>query len=246
MRIYKLSKIGEFHTNHNEDALVIADIGDDKLLLAVMDGCSMGKESHFASTLTAKILRKVSKEISYQTFVERDNKTIGQYLKLILHRLFVEIGQIKNQLLLETEELLSTLILGVLNKSSKSIDVIIVGDGLICSNGILYEYEQDDQPDYLGYHLFEDFESWFQNQNQKISLENINDLSMVTDGIFTFRNFNGKKYPELKEEKVISLLLVDKTGKNQENMLLKKMLELKNEFGLMPGDDLTIIRILLN
>ena len=74
---YEISKIGEFHTNHNEDSSSITEIGEDKIMIAVMDGCSMGKESHFASTLIAKLLRKIGKEISFKEFVERTKKKRG-------------------------------------------------------------------------------------------------------------------------------------------------------------------------
>lgn len=70
MKKYELSKIGEFHTNHNEDSSTITEIGEDIILIAVLDGCTMGKESHFASTLLVKLLRKIGKEISYRKFIE--------------------------------------------------------------------------------------------------------------------------------------------------------------------------------
>jgi len=74
MKEYELSKIGEFHINHKEDSSAITEIGDNKILMAVMDGCSMGNEIHFSSTLIAKILRKVGKEISYREFAEKTTK----------------------------------------------------------------------------------------------------------------------------------------------------------------------------
>ena len=245
MKKYELSKIGAFHTNHNEDASAITEIGEHRLLIAVMDGCSMGKESHFVSTLMAKLLRKIGKEFSYREFVEKIERTNNEYLKEIMNRLFQEMRQLKNQLLLEREEVLSTLILGVLDTQEKKIELITVGDGLICCNGKLYEYEQEDKPDYLGYHLTEDFNTWFQSQTQKLSLTNINDLSISTDGIFTFKNFDGKAYDNIEEEEIINLLLMDRSAENIENILHKTTAEIENKFGLKPSDDLTIIRIIL-
>lgn len=161
-----------------------------------------------------------------------------------MRRLFRELRQIKNQLDLEKEEILSTLILGVLDKQSKEIELITIGDGLICSNGELIEFEQDDKPDYLGYHLEENFDVWFKNQSQKLSLKNVKDFSISTDGIFTFKNFNRKEYDyQITEEEIVEYLLVDEKWINQENMLKKKVSKIENEFGLKPSDDLTIIRI---
>lgn len=244
MQKYHLSQIGEFHTNHNEDALTITDIGDNNILIAVMDGCSMGKESHFASTLIAKLLRKIGKEISYRAFAEKTERNIHETLQEIMKRLFQDLRQIKNQLLLEREEILSTLILGVLDMPTKTAELITIGDGLICCNGELIEYEQDDKPDYLGYHLGEDFDVWFQDQTQILSLTNVNDLSISTDGIFTFKNFDGKAYAEITEDQIVDYLLIDEEWYNHENMLKKKASEIDTNFGLKPGDDLTIIRVI--
>ena len=66
---FEFTQIGEFHINHNEDFLVTHEIGKDKLMIAVMDGCTMGTESHFASTLIGKLLRQISKEIHYLSLI---------------------------------------------------------------------------------------------------------------------------------------------------------------------------------
>ena len=243
MKKYEISKIGEFHTNHNEDASTINEIGENKILIAVMDGCSTGTESHFASTLIAKVLRKISKEISYKEFVERTRKEVREILKEVIKSLFEELKQLKNHLHLEREEMLSTIILGIIDQQKNEVELITVGDGLVCCNGKIIEYEQDDTPDYLGYHLEEDFNNWFQDQTQKLSLKNVKDLSISTDGIFTFKNFDGKKYAEITDKEIIKLLLIEKIDNDDENFLKKKILEIETEYGLLPSDDLTIIRI---
>jgi len=243
MKQYELSKIGEFHINHNEDASVITEIGKDKILIAVMDGCSMGKESHFASTLMAKLLRKIGKEISYKAFVEKSEQTAKDYLKDVMRQLFEGLQQIKQQLYLEREEVLSTIILGILDIPKREIELITIGDGLICCNGVFYEYEQDDRPDYLGYHLEEEFSNWYDCQSQKLSLKNVEDISIATDGIFTFKNFDGKVYDSIEASEIVHSFLVDGKGSDHDLMLNHKLTEIENGYGLKPSDDLTIIRI---
>ena len=213
-------------------------------MIAVMDGCSMGTESHFASTLIAKILRKIAKELSFKAFIKKEEKSLSVYLKEIVKKLFEELRDIKNRLLLEREEVLSTLILGILNHKNREAELFTVGDGLICWNGLYTEYEQNDKPDYLGYHLNEDFEAWFNVQKQKLSLDNVQDLSISTDGIFTFKEFDNKAYPTILEEEIIELLMVDKKWCEQENMLPKKVRKIEQHFGLKPSDDLSILRII--
>lgn len=246
MQIYQCSQIGNFHINHNEDALSINEIGNNKIILAVMDGCSAGKESHFASTLIAKILKAVTKQLSYRAFVEKREVSIEAYLKIILDLLFEDLIVIKNQLLLEKEELLSTLIIAVIDKHLKTGIVLTIGDGLLCINGELIEYNQENQPDYIGYHLQEEFENWFNDQHQKVFINNIKDLSICTDGIFTFSKFDTKDYSKTDEEALIHFLLKDLKWQEQENMLNKKIIEIENEYGLKPNDDLSIIRIIFD
>lgn len=212
--------------------------------MAVMDGCSMGKESHFASTLITKILRKISTEISYKIFLSKRDKSTDEYLLEILGRLFQELKFLKNHLLLEVEEILSTLILGILNKKEKQAELITIGDGLICCNGELYEYEQDDKPDYLGYHLAEDFNTWWQKQEQQLSLKQVEDLSISTDGIFTFKKFDNRAYESIQEEEIAAYFLIDRRWEGQANMFSKKLSEIERIFGLRPSDDLTILRII--
>lgn len=243
MKKYELSKIGGFHTNHNEDSSVIIDIGEEMILCAVMDGSSRGIESYFASTLIKKLVRKIGKELSYKEFAEKTKKKPNEYLKEVMNQLFQGLGQIKNQLHLEREEVLSTLILGILEKTQKEIEIIAIGDGLICFNGKFIEYDQADKPDYLGYHLTEEFETWYQNHSQKLSLKNVTDISISTDGIFTFKNFDGKEYDNITEGEILEYLMIDEGWANQENMLNKKLREIEKKFGLKPSDDLTIIRV---
>ncbi len=244
MKKFEISIIGEFHTNHNEDFLVSEEIGDDKMLIAVMDGCSMGKESHFSSILIGKILRKISKGIDYKEFINKSNITLTEYLKTITQELFSILKELKNLLLLEKEELLSTLILGVVSTKDKKAEILTIGDGLICCNGNYTEYEQDNKPDYLGYHLNEKFEDWFEAQKQRLSCNNIDDLSISTDGIFTFKAFDNKSYKPISESEIIDFLLLSTEGVDSEKMLHKKLLKIEKEWGLKPTDDLSIIRIL--
>lgn len=68
MTIYSALQIGAYHTNHCEDYLFVGSIGHDRLLCAVLDGCTMGIDSYFASTLAGKLLRKIAKEKEYAAF----------------------------------------------------------------------------------------------------------------------------------------------------------------------------------
>jgi len=188
MKIYSTLHIGDYHINHCQDYLFTGNIGDDKILCAVMDGCTMAIDSYFASTLVGKLLRKISIEKGYSELysLETISNDIDSYLKSILKELFKELVIIKNQLLLERNELLTTLIILLIDKKTNRGIVLVVGDGLININGQMTEFDQDNKPDYLGFHLAEDFDTWYDNQKQKIFFDQIEDISIATDGIFMF------------------------------------------------------------
>ncbi|WP_235015732.1 protein phosphatase 2C domain-containing protein [Aquimarina sp. AU58] len=242
MKIYKTLHIGEFHTNHCEDFLIEEQIGTNEILLAVLDGCTMGTESVFASILFGKILRNIAKNKFYEEFVTDNSIQLKDKLKEVVKILIRETKLFKNQLGLETNELLSTLIIGIVETKESKAEFLTIGDGLICKDGELIEYEQDDKPDYLGYHLGDDFDSWFDSQEQKVSISNFKDLSICTDGIFTFKNLENKS-KQKPENEIIEYLLIDNEGAEFDNFLDRKIRVLKDKWSHLVTDDLAIIRI---
>lgn len=244
MRIYTTLAMGEYHVNHCEDHLLIEEMFGNRLLCAVMDGCTMGEDSHFASALAGKLIRKIVKERSFQAFHDSlpAPSPLDNELKEILRQFFSELKSIKNQLFLETKELLTTLLLLLIDEKTDSGIVLVIGDGLVSLNGKVTVFDQDNKPDYIGYHLSEDFEVWFEKQSQKIIIESIEDISISTDGIETFetvRNIANKENID-----PIHYLLNDKMGNDRSEMLNMKMKTMEREFGLKPTDDLAIIRII--
>ncbi|MEP0264135.1 protein phosphatase 2C domain-containing protein [Dokdonia sp.] len=243
MKIYSTLHIGEFHTNHCEDFLINEQITSNQRLVAVLDGCTMAKESVFASMLYGKILRNIAKNAFYQEFIVSNKISLKMTLKSVIQELIIETVKIKNQLGLEINELLSTVILGVIDTDTSAAEFITVGDGLIYKDGDIYEYEQDDKPDYLGYHLSEDFETWYKNQDQTLSISNFTDLSLCTDGIYTFKNLESKN-KQKPESEIIQYLLSDTEHKEYDNFLDRKIRFLKDQEQHVVTDDLAIIRII--
>ncbi|WP_196887582.1 protein phosphatase 2C domain-containing protein [Aureivirga sp. CE67] len=237
-----LLKIGDFHENNCEDFLVSEKIGSKQKLIAVMDGCTMGKESSFASMLVGKTLRKISKDKFYTEFIEKNQFSLEHQLKSILEALFKTIRNIQNELNLDELELLTTLIIGVLDFETQEAELITIGDGMIYHDGKITEYEQDDKPDYFGYHLSENFETWYLNQNQKLHINNFKDLSICTDGIFSFKNL---KTPDksMNYKEIIHYLLEDQIEFENELFFENKMRSLENDFQQKVTDDIAIIRI---
>lgn len=144
--------------------------------------------------------------------------------------------------MLDEKELLTTLIILLYDKKQDNGIILNIGDGLVCINGKITEYERDNKPDYLAYHLKDDFENWYENQHQKISFSNLVDISIATDGIFSFTSV--KKTDHDEKINPIDYLLLDKTNINSEEMLSMKLKKMEHYYGMKPTDDLAIIRLI--
>ncbi len=242
MNIYSVLQIGDYHINHCEDFLIKKKIGSNKILCAVMDGCSTAMESQFASALFGKILRKISVEEGYKELYEiSEEDHIEDELKTILKEFFKEIISLKNYLMLDEKELLTTLTIMLYDIKKEQGIIVCIGDGLICVDGKITEFERDNKPDYLAYHLKEDFEDWYANQNQKIFFSQIKDISIATDGISSFTSVKKTNHNEKVDP--INYLLTDTENMDSEEMLSLKLKRLEHHYGLKPTDDLAIIRI---
>lgn len=245
MTTYQTIHIGTSHTNYCEDYLLAAEIGENKWLFAVLDGCSMGNESYFASALSGKILKKIAVEQGFLQWKEgKQQLGLESLLKNILARFFEEYKHIANRLLLHKRDLLATLVLWLYDAATKEGEILVIGDGVVCVDGKVVEFDQNNRPDYLGYHLEEDFEEWYSKQNQRIAIKNAKDVSIATDGILTFDTIDGST---LKKEVIdaINLLLIDSSWAENQQMLFRKILLLEKKYGLKPIDDVAIIRGIL-
>lgn len=207
-----------------------------------MDGCTMANDSYLIATIVGKILRKIVKERSYKEFYEKVTElSVDDYLKAIVHDLFVELRYLKNRLMLDDYEMLTTLVILLYDYSQRKGLALVVGDGVVCVDGVVKEFEQDNKPDYIGYHLAEDFDNWYGKQMQWIELSVFNDVSISTDGIAMFQSID-----KLNDISVnpIEYLLVDNTGSDNQYMLNVKVKNLEKDFGLKPMDDIAIVRII--
>lgn len=242
MNVYSTLQIGDYHINHCEDDLLIKKIGSEKIVCAVMDGCSTAMDSHFASTLTGKILRKIIIEMGYKALYDKDKQNLDEELKEIVKGLFEELKFVKNHLMLDEKELLATLILLVYDITADEGLVLAVGDGVVCINGNITEFDRNNKPDYLAYHLHENFEDWYSAQSQKIFFDGMNDVSIATDGISSFLKI--KKNDSDEKINFTEYLMIDHQNSDTEEMLNRKLKQLEHQYGVKPTDDLAIIRMI--
>lgn len=211
-----------------------------------MDGCTMGVDSHFASTMVGKMLRKICRQFDYLEFYQSELSTLSleQYSKIIFQELFKELKLCRNQLLLDKRELLTTLVFSIFDTATSTGFIMAVGDGLISINGEITEFDQDNKPDYVGFHLDENFEDWYLAQKQKIKLDSVEDVSIATDGILTFTRILETKTPEIIDP--ISFMVSEPITVVDEETLNKRLKTIEHVYGLKPSDDFAMIRIVNN
>lgn len=239
MDIFTLLHRGDYHPVYCEDSLFTEDIEAGFFFAAVMDGCSNGKESHFASALMGKLLHKIIKGFPH-TISITPQSSAAVVSRIILKQLFEELKNAKSQLSLECSELLSTLILLVYNKEQKEAFIISLGDGMIAIDGRLHVIDQQNMPDYISYHLAKNFKEWFKGQKHTFHVTNPYAIAISTDGIESFMTKNH----ELAPVDVPNYFLNDVMFAQHKNMLGKKIQVLYAEHGISPKDDLGIVRLI--
>lgn len=243
MNVYAVVQRGEYHLNTCEDHLITTTIGRDKIVCAVMDGCTNGIESHFASTLVGKLLRKICLAEGYKELYKPSSISSPEIqLKTILNELFRELNITKSQLLLDEKELLTTLIILLANKQTGNGIVMAIGDGIVSINGTTTNFDQDNKPDYLGFHLDDNFDTWYNGLTQKLAFDRIHDISIATDGIETFTRV--AKPTSIDEIDPIRFLTQNDDNRSNEDMLYMKLKTLEHKYGQKATDDLAMIRII--
>ncbi|HEY4287800.1 MAG TPA: protein phosphatase 2C domain-containing protein [Puia sp.] len=184
-----------------------------------MDGCTMGTDRYFASALVGKLLKKIAKAKGYKELygAEPEASNPEAYLKSILKDLFQELLAIKGQLILEQNEPLTTFLILLIDKKQGNGIALVVGDGVVAVNGEITEFDQDNKPDYLGFHLHEDFDTWYAKQTQKIYIYTVQDVSIATDGITFFTKTAASKAEDVVDS--ISFLPQNLENRDKDDML---------------------------
>jgi len=161
--------------------------------------------------------------------------------KRILEKLFEEIKKIKNDLYLETQELVSTCLFAIYNTKRKEAWLNISGDGVFVINDEVTQIDQNDKPNYLAYHLNLTFDIWLEKHTQSHFFKNVSNLAVSTDGILSFAKNNTE---EVKNIDPLKYLLVDSVFFENEYMLSKKCILLEKDYQLKPNDDLGVVRLI--
>lgn len=249
MKVHSVIRKGEDHPVFCEDFLSTYNYGR-YFVGAVFDGCSGGKDSHFASSLFGKVFNKIfQKGNNYLDGLTIEDKA-KDFVRVFVSHLF----EVKAILQLEENDMLATFVVIIYDKFKEEAITLVVGDGIIHCDGEIFEFKNErfknthptqyvDMPDYISYDLvnlgFDKayFHDWYENHVRIKKFEKPKDISISTDGILTF-----KKSEE--EVDAINFLLTDDTWTDNKIMMSKKVNILKSKYKTVHKDDISIIRLI--
>ncbi|MCR9286011.1 MAG: protein phosphatase 2C domain-containing protein [Bacteroidetes bacterium] len=241
MKIHSFIKKGTAHPNFCEDFLLTFEITSKYSLFAVMDGCSSGKESHFASAFFGKIFKKIALKKSFELLRKKDiDIQINDLSTQIIKEFWEELVFQKGQLLLNKDELLSTFLVSIYDRKNQNLVLNIAGDGCFSVNQEIIFSDQKNHPNYPIFHVSKPFDEWFKNEVVVIEKTKISDFSIATDGIESF--IKGEDLTQSIFENPPFLFLSQTEFLTHPNPLLWQFRQLDKK-DILPFDDLSIIRI---
>lgn len=168
-----LNKIGRGHNTCQDNIFVEED--EDCIWGAVADGCSNGYKAEFASQLFIYTLQKLGKD-AIRTHV--------------LMLAAFDVSDIYSKLQMPSIHALSTTVLiFIYIKESKELYIRTLGDGFYKVNDDEYIIDQNNTPDYFGFHILGDLLETrkYLDKNPIKSYENVNSFTIASDGILSYQ-----------------------------------------------------------
>jgi hypothetical protein len=238
MQIYQTVHRGYLHKEFCEDFCTTFVVQKHFFVGIVSDGCSSGKDSHFASALSVKLLRKIVCQTDFSL-----GNAMQITIKNILNQFIQELKRVGEELQLDDLELLATVLLVFYDSQTKISYVLSLGDGVIVIDDTVHEIDHDNMPNYPIYHKHEDvanLEQYFFAHYFEIT--NAKNIAIATDGVMAFQ-------PERREDSqmeinVANFLLIDSSFAKNNNMLQRKMNILRTQHNLIPSDDVAVVRFI--
>lgn len=240
MKVDTLLKRGSIHPEYCEDAIFHTKLSESWLVGAVFDGCSSAKDSYFASALAAKLVKKACKTLPYLSKIQPDlilEDLTPQYIgEFITSQVFHDMKAVNRKFLIDEIELLTTILIAVVNSKTKEAWINISGDGYFAIDNEIVEIDQNNMPDYLTYHLDLSFDKWLVNHTQSHVINKFERLSIATDGVNKLMTSDG-----LRPKNVDAVSEFLKRNTNRHITLDDKYKSLTSRNKLIPYDDIGIV-----
>lgn len=243
MEYRKLIKKGWEHKVFCQDFVHVDKI-DNIIAAGVFDGCSRIEDSQFASNLFGKIFRQNLE------FIKVYNSAIISNINLLacmqINLFFRSVNNIKRELSLTSNDLMSTAIFLFYNESEKKGVIYSFGDGYIKFGDNIVEIDQDNHPHYPISYIdnlrgtLDDCIGFLHSFKNKWEFSDTEDVVISTDGILSFEH---RLNYEIPSSEAIDFLVKDEELSHLSKMLGRKYNILQSN-GWYHKDDLGIVRLL--
>lgn len=250
MKEYKIDTLiskGRLHNLHCEDDFLVYE-NDKFILAAVFDGCSSGRDSHFASTMHKYKLKEICNNLEEYTSIYADN-----VVENILRELNRKIWSLDYEV---NMEMLSTVVFLFIDKSNNKYHICVAGDGCYerkFMGSEFFESVHDANGNavwYLSTVKPVDFSDYFYNycKWQKGILENGDEICISSDGLESFVSaFGASKNDEARK----IFFDTNKCAEKYQRMPLQRLYNVVTkgkctDVGsevMLNGDDFTMIKI---
>ena len=239
-----IKRIGKHHDNYCEDAVGHYTVGDSLTLLSVSDGCSMGNQSHFAAELIQKILKGIAGEEHSREFSEGRRLSPNQIIDRVTEQLFTRLQRVYQLTGSDKYDYLSTVVLACVDVRTQAYSYLVVGDGVVAIDDDITIIDQNNQPDYIGYHLTKKATDWLQTLARRKDGKLERSLAIATDGVLTLSDNYDHPLNDTDLEKAITRLLCDFNGRTEKE-LQNKLDHLYQKRRVSTTDDVAIARLRL-
>jgi hypothetical protein len=245
-----LNKRSSGHPNHCEDSYFVHE-DDYKIVGAVLDGCSTGYNSHFASQFIAYSFDRICRQTNGFEYFHHPEPLWNDFVVDIFGQIAFDIRITMRSLDLTDMNFLSTIVFFVYMKEDRRLYVKFIGDGCVVVNGDYIRNDENNTPLYLAYYVDSHTNEIvnFINSRHTKTFSDVIDFSICSDGIDSFINL---KNPHLDQSIPIRFLIEDSRSVKLKNGLSKKFNILTNRSEDLKlddehywwdiQDDLTIIR----
>lgn len=167
-----LSVLNQRSNTHNscEDSVYVCE-NQDVIYGVVADGCSTGIKSHFAS-----------QALCYAVANNSGLQVTGDYTIMCIMR---DLRRVANLFNLSAMNMLSTAMFFVYFKKDKRLKVRVFGDGFYFVNNVEFCIDQNNEPDYIGYHLWDEGAELndFLSKYKEEVYEDVDSFHICSDGI---------------------------------------------------------------
>lgn len=251
IKIRETIQKGKAHLVFCQDATYTFET-EEIVVAGVFDGCSEVKDSHFASTLFTKILRKISHdygmndEIHNEILKAKGLPEISKFSQLMIRMFFLELKNVQQLLYLNSDDLAATSIFLFYSKVQNKGVIYAFGDGYLNINGEEIIIDHNNIPQYAYRNWTQltgtdfDFEDYMKYFDQRYEFDNLKNIVISTDGILTFKN---TKNPDISKQDAIDFLVKDVNLSKKTLMLNFKYNQLTDQHW-SNKDDLGIVRII--